>query len=439
MKKIKKRAYSAFLIAILLLAGMTTYVVRFIMDGEGWATFSGNEGVYDSGKIAVGTVTDRNGTVLAKADGSCKTYNEDSSIRVSTLHALGDYDGFIGTGALTSFADRLTGYSAVGGLASGGAKLELAIDSQLCVTAYYALAGRSGAVLVMDYTTGEIICMVSSPSYDPTMGFDEADSAFTGAYINRSISSRYTPGSVFKIVTLAAALENIADIYEREFDCAGSFEVGGYNVTCAGTHGKQTIEQAFANSCNCAFGNLALELGGEKLAEYAQKLGLTEKMTVNGIETAAGLFEPAPDDTPALAWSGIGQHTNLVSPISMLRLVSAVANGGAAAKPSILLGETGGSDKLLSKETADKISEMMNYNVAYAYGGEWYFPGLNISAKSGTAEVGDGNEHSWFTGFLNDEEHPYAFVVIIENGGGGLRNAGAVANTVLQAAVKEEN
>jgi len=439
MKKVKKRAYSAFLIAVLLLAGMTTYVVRFIMDGENWATFSGNEGVYESGKIAVGTVTDRNGTLLAKADENGKFYSEDSSIRVSTLHALGDYGGYIGTGALTSFADRLTGYSTVGGLSSGGAKLELTIDSHLCVTAYCALAGRSGAVLVMDYTTGEIVCMVSSPSYDPTMGFDEADSAFTGAYINRSISSRYTPGSVFKIVTLAAALENISDIYEREFTCEGSFAVGGYNVTCAGTHGVQTIEQAFANSCNCAFGNLALELGGECLAEYAQKLGLTEKLSVNGIETAAGLFEAAEDNTPALAWSGIGQHTNLVSPISMLRLVSAVANGGEAAKPSILLGESGGSDKLLSKETADRISEMMNYNVAYAYGGEWSFPGLNISAKSGTAEVGDGNEHSWFTGFLNDEEHPYAFVVIIENGGGGLRNAGAVANTVLQAAVKEEN
>ena len=272
MKKVKKRAYSAFLIAVLLIAGMTTYVVRFIMDGESWATFSGNEGVYESGKIAVGTVTDRNGTLLAKADENGKFYSDDSSIRVSTLHALGDYKGFIGTGALTSFADRLTGYSAIGGLASGGVKLELAIDSQLCVTAYYALAGRSGAVLVMDYTTGEIICMVSSPSYDPTIGFDEADSAYTGAYINRCISSKYTPGSVFKIVTLAAALENISDIYEREFTCEGSFAVGGYNVTCAGTHGLQTIEQAFANSCNCAFGNLALELGGETLAEYAQKL-----------------------------------------------------------------------------------------------------------------------------------------------------------------------
>ena len=437
MKKIKKRAYSAFLIALLLIGGMTAYVVRFITDGEGWATFTGNEGVYDSGKIAVGTVTDRNGIILSKADESGKFYSEDSKVRISTLHALGDYEGYIGTGALTSFADRLTGYSAIGGLASGGAKLALSIDAQLCTIAYDALAGRNGAVLVMNYETSEVICMVSAPSYDPNIGFDESDSSYTGAYINRCISSRYTPGSVFKIVTLAAALENIPDIYERTFECAGSIHVGGSDVKCAGTHGRQTIEQAFANSCNCAFGSIALELGGECIKEYADKLGLTSSHTLSGIETAAGFFEAAPDETPALAWSGIGQHTDLVSPFAVMRLVAAVANGGEVNEPSILLGEGGGSEKLLKKETAQKISEMMNYNVAYAYGGEWSFPGLNLSAKSGTAEVGDGNEHSWFAGFLNDEEHPYAFVVVIENGGGGLRNAGAVANTILQAATKD--
>lgn len=437
MKKVKKRAYSAFLIAVVLLAGMMTYVVRYITDGENWATFSGNEGVYESGKISVGTVTDRNGVTLSKADENGRLYSTDGKVRVSTLHALGDYEGFIGTGVLTQFSGRLTGYSAIGGLTSGGAELTLTIDSELCITAYDALAGRRGAVLVMDYETGEIICMVSAPSYDPTVGFDEADSAYTGAYINRCISSVYTPGSVFKIVTLAAALENISDIYEREFSCAGSFSVGGSTVTCAGIHGVQTIEQAFANSCNCAFGQLSLELGGETLAEYAEKLGLTESLSLSGIETAPGFFEASPDDTPALAWSGIGQHTDLVSPFAMLRLVSAAANGGEAAEPTLLLGEGGGSEKVLQKETAEKISEMMNYNVAYSYGGEWSFPGLNVSAKSGTAEVGDGNEHSWFAGFLNDAEHPYAFAVIIEHGGGGLRNAGAVANTVLQAATKD--
>ena len=78
---------------------------------------------------------------------------------------------------------------------------------------------------------------------------------------------------------------------------------------------------------------------------------------------------------------------------------------------------------------------MMDHNVEAAYGGEWTFPGLDVAAKTGTAEVGDGTSHAWMTGFLNDPQHPYAFVVLIEHAGGGLTNAGPVANAVLQAAV----
>ena len=91
--------------------------------------------------------------------------------------------------------------------------------------------------------------------------------------------------------------------------------------------------------------------------------------------------------------------------------------------------------QLVSADTAQKIASMMNYNVVYHYG-QNRFPGLNISAKTGTAEVGDGKAaHGWFVGFLNDEAHPYAFVCLVENGGSGLGAAGSVINTVLQAAV----
>ena len=137
----------------------------------------------------------------------------------------------------------------------------------------------------------------------------------------------------------------------------------------------------------------------------------------------------------SMAWSGIGQYNDLVSPYAMMRLVSAIANGGTVAEPS-LLGVSDKKTELMSADTAQKVASMMNYNVVYKYGSST-FPGLNISAKTGTAEVGDGKpSHGWFVGFLNDEQHPYAFAVLVENGGSGLRAAGAVANAVLQAAVK---
>lgn len=437
MKKIKRRAYSALLVAFCLLIGMGVYIYRFSTQSERWVTFSANQTVYADGKLITGTVTDRNGTVLSSVEGGRRVSADDPALQIATLHAVGDAAGNIGTGALSAFSDRLSGYSPVTGLSADGVTVALSIDAELCAVAYDALAGRRGAVLVSDYTTGEIICMTSSPSYDPDAGFDLNDSRFEGAYLNRCLSSTYPPGSVFKLVTMAAAIENIPDLPERRFTCAGSTVVDGNEIHCTGVHGEQTIEQALANSCNCAFAELALELGGKTLEKYADKFGFVGQLTLDGIYTAPGKFEAAEDGSAALAWSGIGQSTDLITPYAMLRYVSAIGNGGNLAEPTLLAGEKVKTQKLLSADTAKQLKAMMNYNVVYSYG-TWNFPGLTkLCAKSGTAEVGDGTSHAWFTGFLDDPAHPYAFAVLVENAGGGARNAGPIANTVLQAAVQK--
>ena len=435
MKKVKRRAWSALIVAFALLLGMGVYVYRFATQSERWVSFSANENVYAGGLLLTGTVTDRSGTVLADVTDGKRTFADDTETRTACLHAVGDAEGNIGSGALTAMADRLSGYNPVTGVTTGGGEVQLSIDAELCKTAYAALAGRKGAVLLSDYETGEILCMVSSPSYDPTVGFDETNPWYDSVYINRCLGAAYTPGSVFKLVTLAAAIENIDDLYDRSFTCTGSTEVDGSIIHCTGTHGEQTIEQALADSCNCAFAELSLELGGSTLEKYAEKFGFTDAHAVSGIVSAEGSFNPGSDGSTDLAWSGIGQAADLVCPTALLRYVSAIAAGGSAHEPTLLCGEKSGKTKLLSADTAEQLKAMMNYNVVNSYG-EWNFPGLTkLCAKSGTAEVGDGTSHAWFTGFLDDPDHPYAFVVIIENGGGGLRNAGAVANTVLQAAV----
>jgi len=236
-------------------------------------------------------------------------------------------------------------------------------------------------------------------------------------------------------VTLCAALEQIGDLSERSFYCEGSTQVEGVTVNCTGAHGLQTIEQALANSCNCAFAELSLELGGETLLEYAQALGINSALPLDGIRTAAGHFEAAPEGSSYLAWSGIGQYTDLVCPYAMLRLSAAVANGGTLTEPTLLLGGDNGDTQLLRGETAAALGEMMSYNVTYAYGGADSFPSLDLCAKTGTAEVGDGTTHAWFTGFLRSGP-PLAFVVVLEKGGGGLAAASPIANAVLQKAME---
>ena len=403
MNKVKRRAMSALLVAVLVLGGIGVYIVRYIEHGAEWATFAANSSVYTSGVLSTGTLTDRSGVVLATANGG-------------------------------SFSKQLSGYNPITGTyATDGHTVALTLDSSLCVTAYEALAGRKGAVLVSNYKTGEILCMASGPSIDPSSDGDVPD----GAYINRCINGSFTPGSIFKLITSAAAIENIKGIDSRRFTCAGSVDVAGVTVKCTGVHGSQTFEDALANSCNCAFAQISLELGADTIESYAKKFGFLDSQSLSGIPTMAGSFTKGASGSANLAWSGIGQYEDLICPYSMLRYVSAIANGGSVVEPSLLLDTPSGSTtSLLSTATANKLRDMMNYNVSAHYGTN-RFPGLNLCAKTGTAEVGDGTSHAWFTGFLLDDAHPYAFVVLVENAGGGLTNAGAVANTVLQAAVNK--
>ena len=408
MNKVKRRAMSALLVAVLVLGGIGVYIVRYIEHGAEWATFAANSSVYTSGVLSTGTLTDRSGVVLATANGGSRSYADDAAVRTACYQAVGDYTGNIGTGALKAFSKQLSGYNPITGTyATDGHTVALTLDSSLCVTAYEALAGRKGAVLVSNYKTGEILCMASGPSIDPSSDGDVPD----GAYIK--------------------------DIDSRRFTCAGSVDVAGVTVKCTGVHGSQTFEDALANSCNCAFAQISLELGADTIESYAKKFGFLDSQSLSGIPTMAGSFTKGASGSANLAWSGIGQYEDLICPYSMLRYVSAIANGGSVVEPSLLLDTPSGSTtSLLSTATANKLRDMMNYNVSAHYGTN-RFPGLNLCAKTGTAEVGDGTSHAWFTGFLLDDAHPYAFVVLVENAGGGLTNAGAVANTVLQAAVNK--
>jgi peptidoglycan glycosyltransferase len=297
-------------------------------------------------------------------------------------------------------------------------------------------------VAVYNYETGEILCLVSSPSFDPrSIPEDlETNPSYEGVFLNRFLSSTFTPGSIFKTVTLAAALEELPGVESRTWVCDGSIQIGDEIITCSATHGSQTLGDGLANSCNVIFGQLAVELGSETLAQYARKAGLTSSYSVDGISTAAGSLGLDTASDADLAWAGVGQYHDQVNPCSMLVYMGAIANGGKAALPRLIqktgLFLTRHTSQLISADTAAIVADMMAYNVTSTYGTQ-RFPGMEVCAKSGTAEVGGGlTPHAWFTGFLrNDPDHPYAFLVLVENGGSGAEVAGNVAATVLKAAV----
>lgn len=454
MKRLEKRSIFCLILAGLLLFSGGVFTFRFVKDGSTWASFPSNRHLYNGGVLATGQILDRSGTVLSSTKNGKRTYNQNKSIRLATLHAVGDSAGRIGTGAQTFFASKLVGYNLItGAYPIGGTRnLYLTIDANVCAAAYRALNGRKGTVGVYNYKTGEIICMVSTPTFDPANPPDikEDDDTYNGVYLNRLLSSTFTPGSIFKLVTATAAIETMDDLYDRTFHCDGHLNVEGSSITCPRAHGDLTIQEALAVSCNCIFGQLAMELGADTLQHYVDQTGLTQKRSINGISTAGGTFSFSDGDRANLAWGGIGQGKDMINPCSMMIYMGAIANGGSASIPRIIsrvtttqgfsIGsyEAGSTGQLIPQQTAKQLSEMMRNNVVSNYGVR-NFPNLDICAKSGTAEVGDGKApHAWFTGFLRDEEHPLAFIVLVENGGSGSTVAGQVANSVLQAAIKAD-
>ena len=438
MTKIKRRAAALLILVALMLVGLGVYIRNYYTDGKMWAAFSANESVYNNGRLAVGVITDRDGEILAQIIDGERVYNESAAIRKSTLHVVGDRYGNIGTGALYLFEEDLTGFDFVNGTYSKsgeGGGVELAVSADLNRTAYEALGGQNGVVAVCDCYTGEIICLVSAPTFDPDNMPESFDSPqYAGVYINRFLSSVYTPGSVFKLITIAAAIENIPDLMERTFVCNGAYETGGGEIICAGYHGEITADEALAVSCNCVFGQIAEEIGAEVLSDYAKKYGLTEGLMIDGVLTGSGKYEVS-DYSYNIAWSGIGQYNDLVNPAAMLRFVAAVANGGYAPKLTMLKSDAASdSEYIMEISTATLLGEMMSYNVYHTYG-EARFSGINMHAKSGTAELGDSAEpHSWFVGYGEKDGKTLAFVVVIENGGSGAYAAGNVAAEVMQKA-----
>lgn len=476
-------------IFISLFALLAAYLV-YIIDayGDYWFASPYNTRVTaQKSRVIAGDILDRNGTTLAttNADGT-RSYIDDSELRLSIAHVLGDNCGQT-IGAQSLFARYLLGFDTdigtrlselVSGEKRRGSNIYLTIDSELCKYAYEQLDGRSGAIVVINYKTGEVLASTSAPSFDP----DEIDLMASGEYepadgslVNRVTMGRYTPGSTFKIITTIAALRYLPNVTERTFTCTGHLifnEKTGKQVEDTAeafdedgnlrdgyvqlrdfdneVHGTLDLEEAFAVSCNNVFASLALELGKDKMMRTAKELGLNGEFAFSDLVVYSGIYGESTTDFE-LAWSGAGQHTDIMTPMHMCLLTGAIANGGVMMEPKLLYevkpsGATVQSvltpeeyKTVLKGNEADILKEYMRKVVTDGTGKKAQIEGETVCGKTGTAEVSSSDDiapHAWFTGFIDDEEHPYAICVVIENGGGGGAVAAPVAASVLEKAIE---
>lgn len=347
-----------------------------------------------------------------------------------------------------------------------GRDVRLTIDAELQAAVEKALryhAGRirdrrtgerkhRGAAVVIDVYTGEILAAVSIPSFDPNeltpaaWRSYNADREGDAVLFDRAINGAYTPGSTFKLVTAAAALENGVEYSHvcrhREYGVRWRYAGNTYSrrritdLEEMSSHGLTDLAKAIRVSCNLYFAHLGIELGPDRLYD------MTRRFRLGRIGPPKKLAEDLPDNA-------YGQGTIQVSPLEMARVVAAIANNGVMMKPYLVREVRRGNEVIetvfpsemgrpISPETAAALRKMMA-DVTAAGTGRGLFDGLDVAVagKTGSAEnnQNDRMPHSWFVGFAPVEDPRIAFAVVIENGGYGRATAGPVCREIVKAAL----
>ena len=454
MKTTGTRSLILFLLAAGFFLGLGVFLYGLATEGGKWAVQPFNGHISGTGvSSGEGKILDRSGNVIARTKDGKRVYSEDYATRCALVHAVGDTQGNISTGVQYQYRSELSGYNFITGLVSptgstNGCDVRLTLDSSLCRLARQKLDGRNGAAALYNYKTGELLCMVSTPDYDPQNPPKDIDTnkAYSGAYLNKVLSSTFTPGSIFKIVTSAAAIENIPDLDSRTWISNGSVVINGNKITDLGSYGRVSFKQALAKSSNVVFSQIAVEVGAQKLQAEANRMGFNSSFSLDGTAAAKSSYSVSSAAPDELGWSGVGQYTDMVNPFHMLVLMGAVANGGTPVMPYLVKsvttpvgipvksGTAQTGSQLVDSSTAARLQTYMRYDVTYEYGDD-LFPGLHVCAKTGTAEVGGGRKpNCWMVGFSSDSSTPYAFVVLVENTSGSVATAGRVAGALMTAA-----
>jgi penicillin-binding protein A len=334
-----------------------------------------------------------------------------------------------------------------------GDDLELTLDTTLQSIAEEALAGKKGAVVAIEPTTGAVLAMASSPGFDPNRidkDWGAISSDPDAPLVNRAAEGAYAPGSTFKIITSAAALEEGLYRPNDTFNDTGALEVLGTTVKNLDgkVYGTITFKKALEFSVNTVFAQIGLKLGAGRLYQYASKFGFNDEMPFDLPVKTSRLKRANAMDEVDVAWSAIGQSKTVTNPFEMALATSAIANDGVLMKPYLvkqikdangqIVKQTGPEqmEQSISSATAKTLTDMMVGVTDEGFGGVVAIPGIRIASKTGTAETGiPGETHGWFVAFAPADNPQIAIAVIVEKGGTGGGSAGPIVKSLLERAL----
>ena len=431
-------------------------------------------------EVLRGTIYDRNGTPLTTSEKLNQTSQKRNYLYDDLfVHALGYTSVVYGTTGLEEeYEKELTTYSPIGnnfreflddidfeGLTKEADKVGNGVITSLDMTlqklASDELGYNKGAVVALNPKTGEILAMVSKPTFNPNNLAEEMNKANSGSadyspLINRALNGLYPPGSVFKTVTLTSALENMPSVTSRIFNDNGKikFKDGRTMSNFANiANGSINLKDAFRLSSNVVFGTLAMELGNETLKSTAEKFGFNSVITGPGVSVTASNFPTLnSSELGNIAQSGIGQGSVLSTPMQMALVAAIVANDGVMMQPKLVNSIVDKDQNTIKSIDSKELRQVMSSDVAGTVQdymtnlinknlNRWpEFKGTNAGGKTGTADytLPDGTEaipHSWFIAAAPMDDPQIAVAVIVENGGSGSGVAAKIAGKIVRQSV----
>jgi peptidoglycan glycosyltransferase len=431
---------------------------------------------------ARGTIYDRDGVALARS-----VFEDDVARRVYPEPVTAEVTGYFSpllygsSGLEASWDDELAGRAGgnplveaiegLRGLPRRGYDLHLTLDVGLQQQAHAALGARTGAAVLLDIESGAVLALASSPSFDPNAlvvvtaeDREPAMAAWAGLeadprapLVQRATSGLYPPGSTFKVVTAAAAIDRGIAGPDTVYEDAGELTIEGHTLV---EQNRPNVEQTFWTlteavswSLNVVLAQVGLQLGGDNLAAAARGWGWEGEIPFDlPVEPSWVSVTPGfLDDPVALAETAFGQGELLATPLQMALVAAGIANDGEMPRPYLVasLSEPDGETvrqmrpalwrRGTGPAAADQTAGMMVSAVEMGALGTAFVPGYTIGGKTGTAETGSGDPHAWFIGFIGrpGEAPRYAVAVIVEAGGGGGQVALPIGRDLLVAAMAD--
>ncbi|MBR1442292.1 MAG: penicillin-binding protein 2 [Firmicutes bacterium] len=456
-KSIKKLFWFYTLLFVLLIC----YLINFtLIDSEDIVTNSYNPRLtrIDS-EIKRGDIKDSNGDVLAYSSLSGESYSRHYNYPLEFSHVIGyTTNGMSGIESKYNFilqnpTNEL--FQRIRNLITDediqGDSITLTLNKDLQQRAYNLLGSSKGSIVIMEPSTGKILAMVSYPNYDPSsilekwsyLSADEGNNPL----LNRATQGLYPPGSTFKILTMASAVENLSDWNTYTYYCKGYEDYSERTINCFDStpHGEVKMNSALAMSCNTFFSNIGLKLTAPILTQSAEKAMFNKPLDFSLDYNKAVFDLPADSSRSDIVVTSIGQGKTLVTPLYMALLTSSVANNGIMMKPYILdhAEDYNGIEKIktlpsmlaqpFSSDTAHKVADAMQEVVTSGTGIQAAVWDTKIAGKTGTAENSSGDDHSWFVAFAPVDSPKVAVVVMLENGGTGSKAVPVARELILKA------